>query len=64
MPCIFDEERRVTGPIWPNLFETRRILLLDIVMKRLKWRTLRRVSYLASNKMRHASAATTIVHRP
>ncbi len=32
--------------------------------KRLKWRTLRRVSCLASNKMRHAGAATMNVNRP
>ncbi len=86
MPCIFDEERRATGPIWPNLRQnrmfpvwliakedepgnipvrgTRRISPLDTPMKRLKWRTLRRVSCLAGNKMRHASAATMNFNRP
>ncbi len=64
MQHIFDEEQRVTGPIWPNLFETQRISPLDIVLKRLKWRILRRVSCLASNNMRHASAATMNVNRP
>ncbi len=64
MPGISDEEQRATGPIRPNLFETWRISPLDTPMKRLKWRTLRRVSCLASNKIRHASAATMNVNRP
>ncbi len=64
MQRIFDEERRATGPIRPNLFETRRISPLDTPMKRLKWRALRRVSCLASNKMRHADATTMILNRP
>ncbi len=34
MPGIFNEEQRVTGPIWPNPFGTWRISPLDSVMKR------------------------------
>ena len=64
MRGIFDDEWREIGPIWPNPFWTRRILPLDVVMKRLKWPALRRVSCLARNKMRHASTATIIVNRP
>ncbi len=48
----------------PRFGETRRISPLDTPMKRLKWRTLRRASCLAGNKMRHASAATMNVNRP
>ncbi len=57
MPGIFDEEQRVTGPIWPNPCRTTPISPLDGVIKRLKWCTLRRVSRLASNKMGAAGAA-------
>ncbi len=64
MQCIFDEEHRATGPIWPNPFGTRRISPLDGVMKRLKWRALRRVSCLAGNKMRHAGTAIMNLNRP
>ena len=46
MPGIFDDERRVTGPIWPNPYRTRPIRPLDVVAKGLKWPTLRRLSRL------------------
>ena len=43
MPGIFDDERRETGPIWPNPYRTRPICLLDVVAKGLKWQTLPRL---------------------
>ena len=64
MQRIFDDERRGTGPIWPNPAGTRPICLLDVVAKGLKWMTLRRLSHLASRQMGHANAATITVHRP
>ena len=64
MPGIFDDERRETGPIWPNPEGTRRIWLLDVVAKGLKWPTLRRLSRLASRQMGHANATTMHVKRP
>ncbi len=48
----------------PVLGGMRRNSPLDGVMKRLKWRTPRRLSCLASNEMHHASAATMNVNRP
>ena len=36
MPGIFDDERRGTGPIWPNPEGTRPLCLLDVVAKDLK----------------------------
>lgn len=64
MPGIFDDERREDGPIWPNPCGTRRISPLVSVTKRLKWVTLRRVSCLASNKMRHADTVNRTLKRP
>ena len=64
MPGIFDDERRVTAPIWSNPGGTRPISLLDVVAKGLKWLTLRRLSRLASREMGHASTTTITVHRP
>ncbi len=64
MQRIFDDEQRVIEQIWSNSFGTRRISPLDIVMNRLKWRALRRVSCLASNKMRHAGTITMALNRP
>ena len=64
MQCIFDDEWRVTGPIWPNPSGTRPIWPLDVVAKGLKWPTLRRLSRLASGQMGHADAATIVNIRP
>ena len=64
MQRIFDDERRETGPIWPNPAGMRPICLLDVVAKGLKWATLRRLSRLASSQRGHANAATITVHRP
>ena len=64
MPGIFDDERRVTGPIWPNPYRTRPIRPLDVVAKGLKWPTLRRLSRLASSQMGHAGATTIVNIRP
>ena len=64
MPGIFDDERRVTGPIWPNPSGTWPICLLDVVAQGLKWQTLPRLSRLASRQMGHANTTTTTVHRP
>ena len=64
MAAIFDDERRETGPIWPNPIGTRPIWPLDIVAKGLQWPTLRRLPRLASGQMGHANATTMIVHRP
>ena len=64
MPGIFDDERRVTGPIWSNPTGTRPICLLDVVAKGLKWHTLRRLSRLASRQMGHANTITMNVDRP
>ena len=64
MPGIFDDERRVTGPIWSNPEGTRPLWLLDFVAKGLKWHTLRRLSRLASSQRGHANAITISVHRP
>ena len=64
MPGIFDDERCDTGAIWPNRMATRPICLLDVVAKGLKWRTLRRLSRLASRQMGHAGTATIIVITP
>jgi len=58
MPGIFDDEHRVSGPIWSNPAGTRPICLLDVVAKGLKWQTLRRLSRLASRQMGHANATT------
>ena len=64
MPGIFDDEQRVTGPIWPNPEGTWPICPLDVVAKGLKWPTLRRLSRLASRQMGHVKATTISVHRP
>ena len=64
MPGIFNDERRETGPVWPNPVGTRPIWLLDVVAKGLKWQTLRRPSRLASRQMGHANAITMNVGRP
>ncbi len=61
---IFDDERRETGPIWPNACGTRPLAPLDIVAQSLKWPALRRFPRFASGTRGHASAATTAVHRP
>ena len=58
MQRIFDDEQRVTGPIWSNPFGTRPIWPPDVVAKGLKWRTLRRLSRLASGQMGHANITT------
>ena len=64
MQRIFDDEWRVTEPIWSNPEGTRPLWLLDVVAKGLKWPTLRRLSRLASSQMGHANAITITVHRP
>ena len=64
MPGIFDDERRVTGPIWSNPTGTRPLWLLDVVAKDLKWPALRRLSRLASRQMGHANAETMNLNRP
>lgn len=64
MQGIFDDERRETGPIWPNPMGTWPICLLDVVAKGLKWPTLPRLSRLASRQMGHASTTTTSVTTP
>ena len=64
MQRIFDDERRETGPIWPNPFGTRPICLLDVVAKGLKWQTQPRLSRLASRQIGHASTATIFVTTP
>ena len=61
---IFDDERRETGPIWPNPAGTRLIWLLDVVAKGLKWPTLRRLPRLASSQMGRANTTTKYVNRP
>ena len=43
MQRIFNDEGGVSEQIWPNPFGTRPISPLDVVAKRLKWLTLRRV---------------------
>ena len=64
MQRIFDDERRVTEPSWPNPCGTRPIWPLDVVAKGLKWPTLRRLPRLASDQMGHANAIAIPVHRP
>ncbi len=64
MPGIFDDERRETGPIWPNPAGTKPICLLDVVANGLKWPTLRRHSRLASRQIGYANAATIANQRP
>ncbi len=64
MQRIFDDEGGDSGQIWPNPFGTKPISPLDVVAKRLKWPTLRRVSRLASNKMGCADIASLQVDRP
>ncbi len=64
MPRIFDDERRETGPIWPNPAGTRPIWPLDSVVQGLKWQTLRRLSRLARGQMGHADATIMILNRP
>ena len=61
---IFDDERRQTGPIWPNASGTRPFVPLDIVAESPKWWALRRFPRLASSRWGHANAANTPVHRP
>ncbi len=61
---IFDDELCESGQIWSNPKGTRPITPLDVVMKRLKWPTLRRVSCLARNEMDHAGAAILVARRP
>jgi hypothetical protein len=64
MQRIFNDEWCESEQIWSNLFGTKSILPLDIVAKRLKWWTLRRVSRLASNKMDYADAAILFINTP
>ncbi len=70
MPSILEDEGRGIGPIWLNppfsskFSGTRFILSLDSVANYLKWPTLLRNLRLASDKMKHASTITIIVHRP
>jgi len=61
---IFNDEWCENGHIWPNPFGTQRVLSLGVVLKYLKWITLRRISRLASNKTGYASAIKLIVNRP
>ena len=61
MPGIFDDERRVSGAIWPNPVGTRPIWPLDSVAQGLKWPTLRRLSLLARSQMGHADTVTMTV---
>ncbi len=61
---MFNDEWCESGRIWPNPFRTQPVLLLDVVVKRLKWTTLRRLSRLASNKTGYADAAKLILNRP
>ena len=64
MQRIFNDEGGVSGQIWPNPFGTKPISPLDVVAKRLKWPTLRRVPRLASSKMGCADATRLIRNRP
>ena len=64
MQRIFDDERRVTGPIWSNPGGTRPIWPLDVVAKGLKWATLLCLPRLASGQMSHANTTSITDHRP
>jgi hypothetical protein len=64
MPGIFDDERRETGPIWPNPEGTNALLLLNCVAKGLKEITLRRLSRLFRNKRAPAGATSYSSTRP
>ncbi len=64
IPRIFNDEWCESGHIWPNPFRTQPVLPLDVVVKRLKWVTLRRISRLASDKTGYADAIKLILNRP
>ena len=64
MQRIFDDEGDDSGQNWSNPFGTKPISPLDVVAKRLKWLTLRRVSRLASNKMGCADTASLNIDGP
>ena len=61
---IFDDEERESGQNGTNPFRTRAISPLDVALNRLKWSTLRRASWLASNEMARADAAAINQDRP
>jgi hypothetical protein len=70
MPGILEDEGRGIGLIWLNpplsskFSGTNFIFSRDSVANHLEWRTLLRSLRLASEKMKCASAITTLVHRP
>ena len=64
MPRIFNDQWCESEHIWLNPFRTQPVLPLDVVVKRLKWITLRRVSRLASNKTGYADTTNPILNRP
>ncbi len=64
MQRIFNDEASVSGQIWSNLFGTQPISPLDVVAKRWKWLTRRRVPRPASSKMGCADATKLILNGP